>query len=140
MKKSEAIKKYWENIKKQLPDLYRAVLDSDGRIQYDVYVWENGEVQILEDVQGSTAYLKPKDMEPRELFYVTRIELPNFDPWDYSDHATPDDPEEREAERSEITYWLLEEYSRNLPDLLDSILTGAEQEEEYEIHACVADE
>ena len=140
MKRSEAIRKYWENIKNWLPDLYRAVLESDGRIQYGVYVWEDGEVQILEEVQGSTAYLKPKDMEPRKLFYVTCVEFPNFDPWDYSDHAAPDDPEKRKAERTEITDWLLEEYTRNLPDLLDSILADAEQEEEYEALAYGADE
>ena len=140
MKKSEAIIKYRRNLEDVLPALYHSVIDSDGRILYSVYLWEDGEIEALEDVQGGNTSLKPKDMEPRELFYITTVSMPCFDPWNYSDHAAPDDPAERDAERKEIVEWLLDEYSRNLLDLLDSILADAEQEEEYETLANGANE
>lgn len=131
MKKSEAIIKYRMNIESVLPALYHMVIDSDGHIQYSVYLWDDGTVEMLEEAQGSNTYLQAKDTETRELFYVTTVSLPNFDPWNYSDHSAPDDPAARKAERKEIIDWLLSEYEANLPDLFDSILTDAEQEEQY---------
>ena len=132
MKRSEAILKYQEKIEETMIDRYFSVLDCNGKIQYKVYVWEDGEIEYLEGVQGDNSWLQAKDNEPRKLFYVCTVDSPCFDPWDYADHAAPDGEEEREADRQEIIDCLMDSYKENLSDKMDAIITEAQQDEEFD--------
>lgn len=132
MKKSEAILKYQGEIEETMISRYRTVLDSYGRVQYKVYVWEDGEIECLEGPQGDNCWLQAKDHEPRELFYVCTVESPYFDPWDYSDHSAPDDEEERETECQEIIDYLVDNYKENISDKMDAIIAEAQQDESFE--------
>lgn len=132
MKRSEIITNNYDAIKEAMVSMYRTVLESNGRIQYKIYIWDNGEIECLEQVQGDNGYLQPREMEPRSLYYVTTIEQPNFDPWDSADHSAPDDEQEREAEEQEIIDWLVQEYETNVVDELDNIISEAEMVERYD--------
>lgn len=134
MTKTEIITAYYDRIAEALPEKYRAVLESGGHMQCDVYIWEDGELEFLCEAQGSTSYLKPKDCEPRMLYFVWRISAPCFDPWDAADHSAPDDEAQREAEREEIIDFLADEYKANVGDVMDAILQEAKQEDLY--NAC----
>jgi len=130
MKKSEIIKTYRKDIAQAMVNRYRTVLDSNGRIQYKVYVWEDGEIECLEGVQGDNSYLKAKDTEPRELFYIATISWPCFDPFDYWDGSTLDDETEKETARQQIIDYLVDEYEREgVSDALDAILAEAQYED-----------
>ena len=132
MKRSEIIKNNYETITEAMLSMYRTVLESNGRIQYKIYFWDDGEIECLEQVQGDSGYLQPRDMGPRALHYVTTIEQPNFDPWDSADHSAPEDEQEREAEEAEIIDRLVQEYETNVSDELDIIIREAEMDERYD--------
>lgn len=111
MKKFDVIEKYWDKIGNAMGDAYEHVLNCDGRVQVSIYIWEDGEIQTLEDVQGSNSYLVPKDWESRELFFITTIEAPFFDVFDYVDYTDiPDDEDAREREAEETLKYLIEDY------------------------------
>ena len=132
MKRSEIISENYKAITEAMVSRYRTVLESNGRIQYKIYIWDDGEIVCLEQVQGDNSYLLHIEMEPRALYYVTTIEQPNFDPWDSADHSAPDDEQEREAEEKEIIDWLVQEYETNVGDELDNIISEAEMVEHYQ--------
>lgn len=137
MKRSEVIKCNIKQLADHMCELYRTVLEYYGRIEYKVYIWSDGEVEVLEDVQGSSTYLKANDGETRDLYYVTTVSAPLFDPWDFTDHAAPDDETEREAERKEILDFMEYEYrNERVSDILSDVIEQAEseeaQEEEYD--------
>lgn len=133
MKRSEIIKANKARLAEAMVERYKTVLECDNRIQYKIFVWEDGEIECLEGPQGDNAYLAPKDHEPRDLFYVWTVTAgPGFNLWDQADHAAPEDPEEREAEEREIIGWLVDSYSESLDDLLDNLIREAEEEEDDE--------
>lgn len=132
MKRSEIITRHYKEIADAMVEHYRSVIESDGRIQYKIYVWDDGTLEYLCGPQGDNSWLKPRDMEPRELFYVDTIDAPFFDPWDYTDHAAPDDEAEREAEREEIIDYLVQQYETNIADVLDNIIDDAERDERFD--------
>ena len=131
MKKSEIISSNYNKIIDVMVDRYEDVLNSGGRVQYKLFVWEDGEIECLEGCQGDTSYLRPKQNESRELYYVCTIDAPYFDPWDMTDHSAPDDEEEREREKHEIIDCLVDEYRREGADaLLAATIEEAEMSEE----------
>lgn len=133
MKRSEIITKYYDKIRESMIDHYREVVSADGRIQYSIYIWEDGELEYLYEVQGDNGWLQPRDMEPRELFFVCTIsESPSFDIWDYSDVGMPEDEVEQEAMREEIIDWLVDGYKDIVDDILGTIISDAEEAERYE--------
>ena len=132
MKRSEIIAKYRKEIAAEMVQHYRTVLECSGRIQYKVYVWEDGELECLEGVQGDTSYLRPRDAEPRELYFVCTLSAACFDPWDFADHSAPEDESEREKEEAEIIDYLVDEYETGVFDVLDAVIEEAEQEEQYD--------
>lgn len=129
MKRSEIITENYDRITEVMTENYRSVIEANGQIQYKVYIWEDGEIELLYGVQGDTSYLRPRDTESRELYYITTIEAPCFNPWDYTDHYAPDDEDECEAERDEIIDYLVREYAANVSDVLDAIIEDAERDE-----------
>lgn len=131
MKQVEVITSNKAAIIDAMKSAYRAVLHADGRIAVQIYIWEDGELETLEDVQGSTSWLQARDAEPRRLYYVTTVDAgPCFDIWDASENGKPDDPDEAAALQDEITDWLMESYVESLPDLWDYIVTQAEYADE----------
>lgn len=130
MKASEIISTYRDSIESRMVELYRSVLDSEGRIQYQLYIWDDGELADLEAVQGSNTYLQPREYEKRRLVHVARIDImPNFDPWDYTDDPRPDDEDEREEAEAEIIDWLVDEYAKSVSDTVDDIISEYERDD-----------
>lgn len=130
MKKSEAIKAYASAITETMRESYRDVLESEGRVQYQIYVWEDGDITRLPGVQGDNSYLKPHDWNSIQLFYVTTVSCPNLDLWDCADHSAPEDQEQRESEEQEIIDYLMDEYDPD--EELDKVLEEAKREEAWE--------
>ena len=132
MKLSEAMVKYREKIEPEMVKCYRDVLENYGRIQYDIYVWEDGEIVVHEDVQGGNAELVPGDGATRELFCVACVKMPFYDPWDGADHGRPEDEEEAEREEKELIDYEVEEYEYALSDhIYDEMVAEAKQDEKY---------
>lgn len=130
MKKSEVIEEYRDNIAAAMREDYRSVLECGGRIEYQIYVWEDGEIEELQEVQGSHTWLKPKDGEERQLFHVITISYPFFNPWDFSTESIPDDDDERENAEKEIIDWLCDEYENDIDNLIDEQIRMASMGED----------
>lgn len=129
MKASEIIEKYADAITSAMLDLYKKVIACDGRIQYKLYVWDDGEVEYLECVPGDNSWLQPKDAETRSLYYVCKVSEPCFDPAAYLDHPLPEDETEREEEVQAVREWMISEYEQNIPATLEAIIEDEKYEE-----------
>ena len=132
MKASEAIERYRSKIADAMKEDYRAVLECNGKVQCKIYVWEDGEIEELCGPQGDNGWLQAKQYEPRELFYVCTVSAPFFDPWDYSDHAAPENDEEREQEEKEIIDWLCDEYCGSIDETIDNVIKECVEQEKYD--------
>ena len=131
MTKSEVISANIDKLAAAMVERYRNVLESNGRMQYKIYIWEDGELEIMQSVQGDHSWLQPRDAEPRALYYVTTIsEAPGFNLFDAGGVAEPEDDAERETAEAEIIDWLMDRYKENLPVTLDAILEDAEREDD----------
>lgn len=132
MKLSEVINANYDKIAESMIQHYRTVLESRGGVQYKIYIWSDGELFALEQVQGDNTRAVPNDMETRELFHVCTIACPCFDPWDAANESAPDDEDEREAQEEEIIDWLVSEYKNSIDDKLGEIISDAERDEMFE--------
>ena len=130
MKKSDCIRQYRANLAETMQEKYRSVLNSDGEIQYKVYLWDDGTIESLEGPQGDNSFLQARSGETRELFYVCTISAPFLDLWDYCDHSAPEELEERERDRQEIIDFLVQEYASDIVEILDSVILEEDQREE----------
>lgn len=134
MKKSEVLLKYADEIKAVMTERYRTVLECDGKIQYKIYIWSDGAIEVLEGVQGDNFGLYRKSCEPRELYFVTTVSAAGFNPWDYVDSRDiPEDDAEREWMRKEIIEWAVGEYAEaELANRIDEAdLEEQEEERSY---------
>lgn len=132
MKKSEIIAGNYDAIIDAMASAYKTVLNSRGTVQEDIYIWSDGEIHVFEDVQGSNTRLVPRDMETRELFYITTVDAPFFDPWDGCPDPAPDDPAEREAAEQAYIAELVEDYAADAaPEILDNVIMDATDEERF---------
>ena len=123
MNKSEVISTFRKEIENKMVNLYRIVLNCNGEIQYQMYIWENGEIETLEGCQGDNNFLKAKDGEQEKLFYIATIKSPCFYAFDYTYEPEPEDETEREIMRQQIIDYLVDEYEHNsVPDFIDCIL------------------
>lgn len=133
MKKSEILREHYDEILDALKAAYTDVIQSRGRIQVKVYIWEDGEIETLTDAQGSSTRLAPRDAEPRQLYHVATVEKPFFDPWDYSNDPKPEDADEAEKAEEEIISWYIDEYTdEEMMSVLDNAIDDAEMEESIE--------
>lgn len=130
MTSSEIILKNFGKLKEKMVDLYRSVLNCSGEIQYSLYVWEDGEIQYLEGVQGDSARLYARDSEPRKLVYVDTIQFPFFDVWDNVLDGKPDDPSEAEQVKQETIDWMVYQYEETVSDRLDVIIQEYKQDDD----------
>lgn len=124
MTKIEAITNHRDAIANEMIDRYRAVLEADGTIQYRIYLWDDGEIQSMEQVQGDRTWLESRD-SGRRLYYITAIDAPCFNPWGSADCPAPDDEDEREAMRQEIIDWCVDQYRESISDTIDAIIEDA---------------
>lgn len=122
MKDYEIIETFRKAIAAEMIEKYRTVLNCSGHIQYKIYIWEDGEIESLEQPEGDTGYLKARDSEPRQLVYVVTVSAPCFDPWDFAESSAPDDPEERETEEQAIIDSLVDGYRESVPDIIDNAI------------------
>lgn len=127
MKKSEIIINNYDTILNALGACYRDALESDGRMQYALYVWEDGEIEILPKVSGDHTYLIPKECEPRQLVHVMTVGGYNFH---YSENLNGTETED------DIGIWLDELTSQYMNDQaecdLDDRIEELKREEEPE--------
>lgn len=129
--KVNVLKRFRDKIEEEMVKRYRGVIESDGVIQYKIYIWDDGIIERLEGAQGDNSYLKPHSYESRSLYYVTTIQMPCFDPWDYWEDSVPDDDEEKNDALKSILDYLVDEYESNIMDVMDDIIFEAEREALY---------
>lgn len=125
MKKSELIRENFSRLAKALADRYETVVGCGGQVQYKVYIWSDGEIQYLEQPQGDNSYLAPNNHETRELYYLTTVGGYRIDLADAAGLPAV----ETEEDKQEAVEFLVDEYKRELPDLLDELIYEAEREE-----------
>ncbi|MBO7421801.1 MAG: hypothetical protein J6T99_00235 [Oscillospiraceae bacterium] len=131
MKASEIISANRAALAETLTEKYRSVISCDGRIQYKIYIWEDGEIECQEGVQGDNSYLVPNRGESRKLYYVTKVSVPCANIWDLAGESAPDDESEKAAKEADIIDWLMDEYRSNVDDVIDSAIEDAERDESY---------
>ena len=133
MKPSEILTKFRSDIAEAMTDAYRTVISHAGRFQYKVYIWSDGEIELLEGCQGDCSYLVPKSSEPRSLIYVCTVSEPYIDIWNLADESVPDDEAEKKAKEKEIIDCLVSDYRNNAVDyIIDDVIEKAKEYEEYE--------
>ena len=112
MKKSEIIKKYEDKIIEAMVEYYEAIVRYNGRVEYALYIWEDGEIEVLEKTSGDNSWLQAKDWEERELFYVTTVKVDSsFNIWDGAgDISIPEDEDEAAEMEEELIENLVNEY------------------------------
>lgn len=67
-----------EELCEVMRDRMESVLESAGRVQYTVYLWDDGKIECLEDVCGGNTWLKPNDPD-RAMMEVATIKMPHYD-------------------------------------------------------------
>lgn len=135
MKKTEIILANYAAIVAAMIEHYQTVIACEGRLQYDIYIWSDGELDILEQFQGGNSYLRPVDGETRNLYYVTTVGGQLCNIWDLAWETPPEDPDELKTAEEEITAWLLDEYRNNIDDVMDRIIEDAKLEDLYDANA-----
>ena len=133
MTKAEVIKNNYDEIIKTMVVLRRDVLEHDGRNQHQIYIWEDGEIRVLEGSQGDNSYLVPNNGESRNLYYVCTVDAPFFSPWDYVDETPPEDESQCEMVEQQVIDFLMDEYKEDIVyEILDSVIKEAKTWEELE--------
>ena len=114
MKISKFLSKYARDLTEVIVAAYRSVIESEGETQVKVYIWEDGEIETLEQPCGSNSGFVPADGR----HYVCTISEPFFNVWDAAGVTPPDDEESEEFDREweAAVDWLVEEYKRSCAD------------------------
>ena len=103
MTRKELIEKYYDELREEIIDCYRCVLKCwRTGINYQVYIWEDGEIEFLEQVNPDNGWLQPKQHETRELYYICTVSELGFDPWDCWVEFVPEDEDEFDKIEAEI--------------------------------------
>lgn len=126
MGKLETIYKNQDRIYQEMLARYRDVLVNDCKIQYQVYIWDDGEIETLEGPYGDNSILKPKQGEPRELYHVCTVDAPGLNVADYVEPNDPDDEQSIIEAQEDAIEELCDEYK----DTAQSILTEVIKEEQ----------
>ena len=129
MLRSEAIEKYWAPIIEAMRTAYADTVG--GNTQEKIYIWEDGEIETLYGVYGDNSFLRPKQWEDRELFYITTVST--ADPADfidvYTEHMTD---EEYNAVYEEAAHFLVDGYDpeEDLQNILEDAIRAEKIEAE----------
>jgi len=77
LKKSEIIREYRDAIENEIIECMVETADTAIRnnsiTQYQVYIWSDGEIEMLFGPEGDNSFLKAKEWEDRELYYVGTV-------------------------------------------------------------------
>lgn len=133
MTKFETMNIHRSSIEEALIDSYESVLRCAGTVQYAVYIWEDGEITLLQQAQGDHGYLIPRENETRALYYVETVGGSPIDLWDCANEAPPEDADERQRMEDEIIEWLVDEYRQGINDLMEQLLNEAAMTDEEEV-------
>ena len=114
MQRSEVINRYETEIIEAMIEYYEEVIRYNGRVEYALYIWEDGEIEVLEKTSGDNSWLQAKDWEERELFYVTTVKVDSsFNIWDgVGGISIPEDEDEAAEMEEELIENLVDEYKR----------------------------
>lgn len=77
-----------DEIKTEVEDCYINALKSGGRVCYQLYLWEDGELLTNEVLTGSNSWMQPRAGEGRQLYRLTDIMA---DPWGAGDYDLEDE-------------------------------------------------
>lgn len=102
MTKSEVLKEHSEEFMQAMREAYIDLMHcaAPTKCEYELYIWEDGEIETLLKPVGSSGFLQAKQEEPRWLDYVCRVRAD--DVWQYMDAEKP----------SEWDYDTQEEYEK----------------------------
>ena len=74
MKKSEVLRMYWDEIAAAIVETYTDTLETlirnNCETQYQIYIWDDGEIEYLFGPAGDNSFLQPKENEERKLYYI----------------------------------------------------------------------
>lgn len=74
MKKSEVLRMYWDEIAAAIVETYTDTLETlirnNCETQYQIYIWDDGEIEYLFGPAGDNSFLQPKEHEERKLYYI----------------------------------------------------------------------
>lgn len=104
MKRSVVLDKHRETIIAAMRKYYERMLQEEGRLQYVIFITEDGRIYTLEDIAGGTSSLDADD-----LLYVTTIHKKN-PVWGCIDTPVPEDEDEREDLKQGIIECMMDDY------------------------------
>lgn len=130
MKSSEIIKANYGKISESMFERLRTVYECGGRIQYAIYVWEDGELEIMQQAHGDSSWLEAKESETRALVYVGTVKAPNFDPWAVTDEPKPEDDAAREEAEAEIINWVMDGAEQYVDAIIEERIEELEREDD----------
>jgi len=133
MKRSEVIEKYEDKIIEEMRSAYDYCIGTEGRATEQIWIWDDGEIETICDVKPNTGWLKAKECEDRQLFYVLEVDGVNqgFSVWDTTCEPKPEDEEEAEAMKQELLQEMLDEYDPYV-QYNETLEEAKRQEEEAE--------
>ena len=122
MGKLETIYKNQDRIYQEMLARYRDVLVNDCEIQYQVYIWDDGEIETIEGSYGDNSFLKPKSGETRELYYVCTVAAPGLNVADYVEPNDPDDEQSIIEAQEDAIEGLCDEYKDTAKSILIEVI------------------
>lgn len=109
---------------------YKSAAECDGRVNYDVYIWSDGEIESLPLFGGESSWLQAKAGEARSLYRVVNVSFSSY--WsDFTDEPIPDraeDPDEWERVRDETVAYIMEGYDEEAAEALDKAIEDEKRE------------
>ena len=116
-----------EAIRERAVELYRNVLECNGRINYGLYIWSDGELEALERVDHNS-WLQAPDHSDRKLYNILTVEEPFFNPADCFE-SKPESDEQAEEWAKMIIDEMVTEYSDNFDNTLDEAIAEMKEAE-----------
>lgn len=120
----EIIEANEEAIKEELISSYTKAVECDGRIERQIYIWSDGEIEVLEEAQGSNSWLRANNSEDRDLYYLTTVTGCNV--WD---NGEPEDEAEAEKEHDLLVDILVDDYKAYIDVTFEHIIEDVERRE-----------
>lgn len=126
MKTSELIRANYDRIIDCMLARYRCSMECNGRTIYQIYIWDDGELEVNETVPGSHDWPAPREGSSHDLHYI--LDVQGFNPWDIADCREPDDEEEADAMRQELIDMAVDSYRDLQAEInLDGVIEDREK-------------
>lgn len=118
---------HYNELISEMTSCYRNVLESDGAIQYKIYIWDNGEIETLEGPDGDNSALVARSHEERSLYHVATVRASCVDVFDLAGMERPEDPTELENAKAEAIDYLVDNYIEEAEAKLDAAIDEAKE-------------